>query len=90
MTDETAPQKILWMVEYTVEGTQYHRLEPIYASSREEAELAGRAFIAQHGQKATLIAVRPYPHGFVVKYRRVPGNLSTIEDAEAPEESDPP
>jgi hypothetical protein len=86
MTDETMPQKILWMVEYMIAGTHYHRLEPVYAASREEAELQGRKLLARYGEQAVLIGVRPYPQGFVIKHQRVPGNLGNSQATpDAPE-----
>ncbi|WP_376793959.1 hypothetical protein, partial [Thermogemmatispora sp.] len=66
MTDRSMPQKILWIVEYTLGDSQYHHLEPIYASSRAEAEEHCRHLLARHGEQAHLIDLRPYPHGFVV------------------------
>nr|BBH92447.1 hypothetical protein KTA_06460 [Thermogemmatispora argillosa] len=79
------------MVEYTLGDSQYHHLEPIYASSRAEAEEQCRHLLARHGQKANLIELRPYPHGFVVKHGRMPGNLASgQEKAEQAEEEPPP
>ncbi|MBX5456702.1 MAG: hypothetical protein IRZ31_07350 [Thermogemmatispora sp.] len=86
MTDQSTPQKILWIVEYTLGDSQYHHLEPIYASSRAEAEEQCRQLLTRFGQKVNLIDLRPYPHGFVVKHGRMPGNLTAGQEQETEEE----
>ncbi|WP_052889664.1 hypothetical protein [Thermogemmatispora carboxidivorans] len=90
MTDQSTPQKILWIVEYTLGDSQYHHLEPVYASSRAEAEKLCRELLARHGQKANLIDLRPYPHGFMVKHGRMPGNLTTDQEGEEEPPPHPP
>ncbi|WP_376795146.1 hypothetical protein, partial [Thermogemmatispora sp.] len=50
-----------------------------------EAEEHCRHLLARHGEQAHLIDLRPYPHGFVVKHGRMPGNLMPAPEEEEPD-----
>ncbi|MEO8970229.1 MAG: hypothetical protein ABI406_01370 [Ktedonobacteraceae bacterium] len=64
----------LWMLVCHAEGCQTHQLVPLYAVSEENAQQQGQQWLAAQPHRMVYISLRPYPTGFMICRRRLPGS----------------
>ncbi len=76
MVDElnVGPEKILWLLICDLGYANI--LVPFYATSEEEAEQEAQVWIGKQGPRILRrISLQPYPCGFKIHHRELPGKL---------------
>ena len=73
MSEETASQKTLWMLE--CENGYSRELFPIYALSEEEANERAEEYIRKSARPLTRVELRSFPGGFTIHHSSLPGKV---------------
>lgn len=71
MSEQEKPRRWLWML--VCDDGFCHELVPFYAVCEAEAERQARTWLSEQTRALTFVELRPYPAGFVVVRRRLPG-----------------
>lgn len=70
-----AQAQTLWILACHIDGFQAHRLVPLYAVSREEAEQQARQWQETQAYESVCLSLRPFPDGFVMCRQRLIGAI---------------
>ena len=69
------PVQTLWILACHIDGFQAHRLVPLYAVSREDAEQQARQWQNAQAYESVCLSLRSFPDGFVMCRQRLIGTI---------------
>jgi hypothetical protein len=73
--EDIAPEKMLWILEYTEDDSNWYKLVPFYAISEQDAEQQVQEWIEQIPYRVFRKGLRAHPQGFRMHRRTLPGKI---------------
>jgi hypothetical protein len=75
LAEDIAPEKMLWILEYTEDDSNWYKLVPFYAISEQDAEQQVQEWIEQIPYRVFRKGLRAHPQGFRMHRRTLPGKI---------------